>query len=76
MSILNPVILDVAAGYQLGEWSLPERQRPITLGVYQIGELHARSWMVGATMSSGGGMPSVAAWIVVQRGVGIASTRA
>src|SRR5262245_46591376 len=45
------------------------------LGVYQIGELQARSWIVAAT-TSGGAMPSFAAWIVVQRGVGISSTRA
>src|SRR5262245_37117474 len=45
------------------------------LGVYQIGELQARSWMVAAT-TSGGAIPSCFAWIVVQRGVGISSTRA
>src|SRR5215467_780024 len=49
--------------------------RASALGVYQMGELHARSWSVGAT-TSGGGTPSFAAWIVVQRGVGISSTRA
>src|SRR3972149_8428325 len=49
--------------------------RASALGVYQIGELHARSWMVAAT-TSGGAMPSCLAWIVVQRGVGISSTRA
>jgi hypothetical protein len=37
-------------------------------------ELHARSWIVGAT-TSGGAIPSWAAWMVVQRGVGISSTR-
>src|SRR5436190_10249149 len=49
--------------------------RASALGVYQIGELHARSWIVADT-TSGGAMPSFAAWIVVQRGVGISSTRA
>ena len=44
-------------------------------GMYQIGEDHARSWIVGGT-TSGGAMPSCLAWIVVQRGVGIYSTRA
>ena len=49
--------------------------RASALGVYQMGELHARSWMLTAT-TSGGGTPSCLAWIVVQRGVGISSTRA
>src|SRR5262245_55167498 len=49
--------------------------RASALGVYQMGELHARSWTVAAT-TSGGGTPSCLAWIVVQRGVGISSTRA
>lgn len=31
---LKPVIADFAFGYELGRWSLPERQRPISLGVY------------------------------------------
>jgi hypothetical protein len=29
-----PVVIDVAFGYQLGSWSLPDRRRPVTLGVY------------------------------------------
>ena len=49
--------------------------RASALGVYQIGEDQARSWSVAAT-TSGGAMPSCLAWIVVQRGVGISSTRA
>src|SRR5262245_51949395 len=49
--------------------------RASALGVYQMGELHARSWIVAAT-TSGGAIPSCLAWIVVQRGVGISSTRA
>src|SRR5512147_1475106 len=49
--------------------------RASALGVYQIGELHARSCSVAAT-TSGGAMLSLAAWIVVQRGVGISRTRA
>ena len=49
--------------------------RASAVGVYQIGELHARSCWVAAT-TSGGAMPSLAAWIVVHRGVGISSTRA
>src|SRR5262245_36967298 len=49
--------------------------RASVLGVYQMGELQARSWRVGGT-TSGGAMPSFAAWIVVQRGVGISSARA
>jgi hypothetical protein len=28
------VIADFALGYQIGEWALPSRQRPLTLGVY------------------------------------------
>ncbi len=31
---VRPVFLDVAFGYQLGEWAMPKRRRPITLGVY------------------------------------------
>src|SRR5262245_39331117 len=49
---LRPVILDVAAGYQLGEWSLPERQRPITLGVY----LGTRYTYLGTTLNVEGGL--------------------
>ena len=49
--------------------------RASALGVYQIGELQARSWTVAAT-TSGGAMPSSCAWMVVQRGVGISSMRA
>src|SRR5215475_5249827 len=49
--------------------------RASALGVYQMGEVQARSWIVAAT-TSGGGMWSWCAWIVVQRGVGISSTRA
>src|SRR6266446_6757596 len=49
--------------------------RASSLGEYQIGEPHARSWMVADT-TSGGAMPSLWAWMVVQRGVGISSTRA
>src|SRR5262249_31927243 len=37
--------------------------RASALGVYQMGELHARSWSVGAT-TSGGATPIFAAWIV------------
>jgi len=49
---LKPVILDVAAGYQLGEWSLPERQRPITLGV----NLGTRYTYVGTTLDVAAGI--------------------
>lgn len=31
---LRPVIADFAVGYQLGEWSLPDRKRPVSLGGY------------------------------------------
>jgi hypothetical protein len=31
---LRPVIVDFAVGYRLGQWSLPNRRRPITLGLY------------------------------------------
>jgi hypothetical protein len=31
---VRPVILDVAIGYQLGEWSLPERKRPLSLEMF------------------------------------------
>jgi hypothetical protein len=31
---IRPVFVDFAVGYRLGQWSLPGRQRPLTLGVY------------------------------------------
>ena len=31
---LNPVFTDFAFGYELARWAMPERQRPISLGVY------------------------------------------
>ena len=30
----RPVIVDVGVGYQLGEWTLPKRLRPVSLGAY------------------------------------------
>jgi AraC family transcriptional regulator of adaptative response/methylated-DNA-[protein]-cysteine methyltransferase len=44
-------------------------------GVYQIGELQARSCTMAGT-TSGGAMPSCFAWMVDQRGVGISRARA
>jgi hypothetical protein len=29
-----PVLVDLAVGYQLGEWKLPKRLRPVSLGAY------------------------------------------
>ena len=49
--------------------------RASALGVYQMGEVQARSCPVSGTMSAGGN-PDLTAWIRVQRGVGISSTRA
>ena len=49
---LRPVILDVALGYQLGEWSLPERRQPISLGVY----LGTRYVYLGTTLNAEGGL--------------------
>jgi hypothetical protein len=49
---LRPVILDVALGYQLGEWSLPERRQPISLGVY----LGTRYVYLGTTLNVEGGL--------------------
>jgi len=43
-------------------------------GTYQIGEDHARSWMVAGT-SGGNGSPRLTETIVLHRGVGISSTR-
>jgi hypothetical protein len=31
---LKPVITEFALGYELGRWSVPQRQRPISLGLY------------------------------------------
>src|SRR5215470_7762499 len=36
---LSSVLLDFAVGYRLGEWTLPQRARPISLGVY-LGTRH------------------------------------
>ena len=49
--------------------------RASALGVYQMGEVQARSCPVSGT-TSGGVSPALTAWISVQRGVGISSTRA
>src|SRR5262245_7025117 len=49
---LRPVVLDVAFGYQLGEWSLPQRRRPISLGVY----LGTRYTYLGTTLNVEGGV--------------------
>src|SRR3974390_1948572 len=48
--------------------------RASALGVYQIGDDHARSCPVSGT-TPGGGSAAFTAWISVQRGVGISSTR-
>jgi len=45
------------------------------IGVYQIGDVQARSWIV-AGRPFGIGIPSATASYVLQRGVGISSTRA
>ena len=44
-------------------------------GLYQIDELQARSWMLAGS-PFGMAMPNRAASMVLQRGVGISSTRA
>ena len=31
---LKPAFIDVGAGYRVGEWSLPNRKRPLTLGLF------------------------------------------
>ena len=49
--------------------------RASALGVYQMGEVQARSCPVSGT-TSGAGIPAFTAWMRVQRGVGISSTRA
>src|SRR5262245_2796703 len=49
--------------------------RASAVGAYQMGELQARSCTVDGT-TLGGGIFSSAAWMVVQRGVGISRTRA
>ena len=51
-----------------------ERQRYGSAGVYQIGELHARSLTVGGS-DGGGAAPRASARCVVQRQVGFSSTR-
>lgn len=34
VSRIRPVVVDVAVGYQLGEWTLGKRLRPLSLGAY------------------------------------------
>jgi len=53
------VITDVGLGYRVGQWSLPGRQRPLTLGVYAgtrymffRNELHATAGVIGAAQHS------------------------
>jgi hypothetical protein len=53
----------------------PAPAQPLVLGVYQMGELQARSWMVEGT-AVGTGRPLAIATKVLQRGVGISRTRA
>src|SRR5262245_11475290 len=31
---MKPVLMDFGVGYRLGEWSLPNRKRPLTLGLF------------------------------------------
>lgn len=54
------VMADFAFGYRLGQWSLPKRQRPISLGVYAgarymhfDNELTVRGGVVGGIQRSG-----------------------
>jgi hypothetical protein len=54
------VITDAAFGYQLGEWTLPDRKRPLTLGVYAgmrymffWNKVAATAGIVGGTSQSG-----------------------
>lgn len=48
---LKPVIVELALGYELGRWSLPERQRPVSLGMY----LGMRYTHVGTELDVAGG---------------------
>lgn len=54
---IRPVIVDAALGYRVGQWSLPGRRRPISLGVYA----GTRYMHVGAQLrtqaSVAGGLP-------------------
>ena len=54
------VITDAALGYQLGQWTLPGRQRPLTLGVYAglrymffVNRVSATAGVVHGTSASG-----------------------
>ena len=53
----------------------PKPVHDLEVGVYQIGEVHARSCPVRGT-TPGGGTPAFTACMRVQRGVGISRTRA
>jgi len=49
---LRPVIMEFALGYELGHWSLPQRQRPVSLGVY----LGMRYTHLGTELDVSGGV--------------------
>jgi hypothetical protein len=48
---LKPVIVEFAVGYELGRWSLPQRRRPISLGLY----LGTRYTHLGTELDVSGG---------------------
>ena len=49
---VRPVIVDFAVGYRLGQWSLANRQRPVSLGVYA----GTRYMHFGAHLRASGGV--------------------
>jgi hypothetical protein len=50
---IRPVFVDFAIGYRLGQWSLPERRRPVSLGVYG----GVRYMHFGSHVSTAAGVP-------------------
>jgi hypothetical protein len=52
---LRPVIADFVVGYQLGEWSLPDRKRPISLGAY----LGTRYTYLGTELDASGSVDRI-----------------
>jgi hypothetical protein len=52
---LRPVFVDFAVGYRLGQWALPKRRRPVTLGVYAgTRVMHFGAHLTGSASAVGG----------------------
>jgi hypothetical protein len=56
---IRPVLVDFAVGYRLGQWSLPKRQQPLTLGVFAgMAYVHFGTSLSGSLGPVGGAIHS------------------